>query len=215
MKIFIDSADLGEIQEIASWGILSGATTNPSLIAKSGKDFHENIKNICTIVKGPVSAECMESETFNMVTEGLSLVALDPNVVVKIPLTVAGLKAVKILSGMEVKTNVTLCFSADQGLLAAQAGATYVSVFVGRLDDNKCSGIEVVKELVEILKKGKFSTEVISASIRNRRHVIDSALVGAHIATVPYNILISLVEHPLTTAGIERFTLDWEKFKNR
>ena len=210
MKIFIDSADLDEIKEAASWGIIDGVTTNPSLIAKTGRDFRSTIEEICTVVDGPISAECIEMEHGPMLAEARELHKIHANIVIKIPLTAEGLKTVKVLTAENIPTNVTLCFSAAQGLLAAKAGATYLSPFVGRLDDISHIGMELIEELVQIFDTHLLETQVLAASIRGPRHVVDSALAGAHVATIPFGVLSKLVHHPLTDQGIEKFLADWE-----
>lgn len=216
MKIFIDSANINEIREANSWGILDGVTTNPTLIAKeSGKNFKEIIKEICDIVDGPISAEVISLESNEMVREALDLAKIHKNIVIKVPMSKEGLKAVKLLSKKGVKTNMTLIFSPSQALLAAKAGATYVSPFIGRLDDISKVGMDLVREIVTIFDNYDIQTEIIVASIRNPVHVVDAALIGADIATVPYNVLEQLVNHPLTTIGIERFLKDWEKVQKR
>ena len=210
MKIFIDSAVVEEISEAESWGIIDGVTTNPSLIAKSGRDFKEVIHEITSIVDGPISAETVALDSETMLKDARDFAAWHPNIVVKIPLTSEGLKAVKILSAEGIKTNVTLCFSAAQGLLAAKAGATYISPFMGRLDDISHSGLTLIEELVELYDIHGFATEVLAASIRSPRHVVDAALAGAHVATIPFKVLGQLVKHPLTDRGLEQFMADWE-----
>ncbi len=211
MKFFLDTADVSEIREAASWGVVDGVTTNPSLVAKTGRPMRDVIREICSIVNGPISAEVLSLETFKMVEEAKALAKIHPNVTVKIPLTVEGLKAVHMLSQLEIKTNVTLVFSAPQALLAAKAGATFVSPFIGRLDDIGHEGMDLVREVVEIFDISGFSTQVIVASIRHPRHVVEAALAGAHIATVPHKVLQQMVKHPLTDIGIERFLSDYEK----
>ena len=211
MKIFIDTADVEEIREAASWGILDGVTTNPSLIAKTGRDFKSTVEEICQIVDGPISAECVETEHDKMLPEALEISKIHPNIVVKVPLTIDGLKTVKVLSSKGIKTNVTLCFSAAPGLLAAKAGATYISPFIGRLDDISHVGMEIVDELVNIYDIHGLETEVLAASIRGPRHAVDAALAGAHVATIPFKVLKQLVAHPLTDAGLAKFLADWEK----
>jgi transaldolase len=211
MKIFIDSADLKEIREAAAWGIVDGVTTNPSLIAKSGRDFRGVVEEICTIVDGPISAECIELESPKMVAEGRTISKIHKNIIVKVPLTSEGLKTVKILHSEGIKTNVTLCFTAAQGLLAAKAGATYISPFVGRLDDIALEGMEVVEDLVTIFDNYNLPTQVLAASIRSPRHVVQAALSGSHCATLPFKVLAQLVKHPLTDAGMEIFLNDWKK----
>jgi transaldolase len=211
MKIFIDSADLNEIREAASWGVLDGVTTNPSLIAKSGRDFKGVVQEICEIVDGPISAECVELNAKEMIPEGRQISKIHPNIVVKVPLTTEGLKTVHALHQEGIKTNVTLCFSATQGLLAAKAGATYISPFVGRLDDLAHDGMIVVRELVDIYSIHSLPTQVLAASIRHPRHVVDAALAGAHVATVPFKVLAQLVKHPMTDLGVQGFLNDWKK----
>ena len=211
MKIFIDSADLKEIREAAAWGTVDGVTTNPSLIAKSGRDFRSVVSEICDIVDGPISAECVEIESSKMIPEGRTIAKMHKNIVVKVPLTAEGLKAVKVFSEEGIKTNVTLCFSAAQGLLAAKAGATYISPFVGRLDDVSNEGMTVVRELVTIYANYKLPTQVLAASIRSPRHVVDAALAGSHVATIPFKVLAQLVKHPLTDMGVQMFLDDWKK----
>ena len=211
MKIFIDTADLGEIREAASWGILDGVTTNPSLIAKTGRDFKSVVQEICEIVNGPISAECVEVDAVKMIPEARQIAKLHPNIVVKVPLTAEGLKTVKAVSGEGIKTNVTLCFSAAQGLLAAKAGATYISPFVGRLDDISHEGMDLIRELVTIYENYDYQTQVLTASVRHPRHVVDAALAGSHVATIPFGVLKMLVKHPLTDLGVEKFLADWKK----
>ncbi|NLO90217.1 MAG: fructose-6-phosphate aldolase [Clostridia bacterium] len=215
MKLFVDTANVDEIREVAQWGVVSGVTTNPTLIAKEGRNFHEVVKEICEIVDGPISAEVVSLKAEEMVKEAEELAGIHPNVVIKIPMTEEGLKAVKVLSKKGIKTNVTLIFSANQALLAARAGATYVSPFLGRIDDVGQSGMEVVADTVEIFNRHNIGTEIIAASIRHPMHVIEAAKVGAHIATVPYAVLKKMVYHPLTDIGIERFLADWEKVKDK
>lgn len=211
MKFFVDTAEVEEIREASRLGILDGVTTNPTLIARTGRRFEEVIREICSIVSGPVSAEVVATDTEGMVTEARSHAGLAPNVVVKVPLTAAGLRAVKILSQEGIKTNVTLCFSAVQALLAAKAGADYISPFVGRLDDRGHRGMEVVEQIRTIYDNYDFETEIIVASIRHPLHVLEAALMGADIATVPFATFEKLLSHPLTDEGIRRFLSDWEK----
>jgi transaldolase len=211
MKIFLDSADLNEIREAAAWGPIDGVTTNPTLIAKSGRDFKTVVQEICAIVDGPISAECVEIEARAMVAEGRQIAKMHKNIVVKVPLTAEGLKCVKALSADGIKTNVTLCFSPAQGLLAAKAGATYISPFVGRLDDLAHDGMEVVRDLVTIYRNYGLKTQVLAASIRHPRHVIEAALCGSHVATIPFKVLAQLVKHPLTDSGVAQFLADWDK----
>jgi len=210
MKIFIDTANLEHIREVNSWGILDGVTTNPTLVAKEGRGFEDIIREICSIVDGDISAEAVSMDADGMVKEARELSKMHKNVVVKIPMTAEGLKAVKVLSGEGVRTNVTLVFSSNQALLAAKAGATYVSPFVGRLDDINHTGMDLVRDIVEIFDVHGYHTQVIAASIRHPLHVTESALAGAHVATIPYDVLKKMVRHNLTDAGIERFMKDWE-----
>ncbi|MCF6158085.1 MAG: fructose-6-phosphate aldolase [wastewater metagenome] len=211
MKFFIDTADVKEIREANSLGILDGVTTNPSLIAKTGRPFRETIEEICSIVQGPVSAEVVSLDTEGMITEARELAKIAENIVIKIPLTKDGLKAVKRLSEEGIETNVTLCFSANQALLAAKAGGTYVSPFVGRLDDRGQAGMDLIQEIRTIYDNYSFQTQIIVASIRNPIHVRDAALMGADVATIPFAVFDQLVQHPLTDDGIKRFLADWEK----
>lgn len=215
MKFFIDTANIEEIKKTWELGIIDGVTTNPSLISKEGKDPVALLKEICSIVDAPVSAEAMSLKADEMVREAESLAKIHRNIVVKIPMLEDGLRAVKRLSGMGIKTNVTLVFSPGQALLAAKTGATYVSPFVGRLDDISHSGMGIVSEIIEIYENYRFDTEVIVASVRNPLHVIEAAKMGAHIATVPYSVMIQMIRHPLTDIGIERFLKDWEKVPKR
>ena len=211
MRFFLDTANVDEIKEVAQFGLLDGVTTNPSLIAKEKQNIHSVIREICEIVEGPVSAEVIGTTAPEMITEGRELGALASNVVVKVPMTIEGLKAVFALSQDDIPTNVTLVFSANQALMAARAGAVFVSPFVGRLDDISEDGIHLVKTITDIFAIHDIDTEVIAASIRHPMHVTQAALAGAHIATVPYKVLLSLVKHPLTDAGIQRFLDDWKK----
>lgn len=210
MKMFIDTANVDEIREANDLGVVCGVTTNPSLIAKEGRDFVEVVKEITSIVDGPISAEVISLDSKIMVEEALELVKIHKNIVIKIPMCAEGLKATKILTAKGIKTNVTLIFSAAQALLAARAGATYVSPFVGRVDDIGSTGINLIADIAEIFAIHDISTEIISASIRNPIHVIDSAKAGADIATIPYGVIKMMISHPLTTSGIERFLKDWE-----
>jgi len=211
MRIFIDTANLDHIREVNSWGILDGVTTNPSLIAREGCDFKDRVNAICAIVDGPISAEAVSMDSEGMVREARELSKIHKNVIVKIPMTAEGLKAVKVLSAEGIKTNVTLVFSANQALLAAKAGATYVSPFVGRLDDISHNGMDLVRDIVEIFTIYGFETQVIAASIRHPVHVTEAALAGAHVATVPYEVLKKMLKHNLTDEGIQKFLKDWEK----
>ena len=211
MKLFIDTANVDEIRDANDLGIIDGVTTNPSLIAKEGKDFTEVIKEITGIVKGPVSAEVVAEDAAEMVAEAEKLSGLSSNIVIKIPITAEGLKAVKILSSKGIKTNVTLVFSASQALLAARAGATYVSPFVGRLNDISSDGDGLISTISEIFSMHGIDTEIIAASIRSPEDVVNSARCGADIATVPYKIIMQMIKHPLTDSGIERFMKDWNE----
>ena len=211
MKFFIDTANIAEIREANAMGMVDGVTTNPSLIAREGGDFKEIITEICEIVDGPISAEVISLDTDGMVSEARDLASIHKNIVVKIPMTVDGLKAVRILADEEIHTNVTLVFSPLQALMAAKAGASYVSPFVGRLDDLSQEGMALVEQIVEIYANYAFDTEVIVASIRNPLHVLESALMGADIATIPFNVLSKLAAHPLTDKGIKAFLDDWKK----
>jgi transaldolase len=211
MKFFIDTANIEEIKKAHELGLLDGVTTNPSLAAKEGREFKGLIKEICSIVNGPVSAEVVSTDAKGMIKEAQELAKLADCVVVKVPLIKEGLKAVKVLSSEGIKTNVTLCFSPVQALMAAKAGASYVSPFVGRLDDIGHVGMEIVDQILTIYENYGFETEVIVASIRNPIHVLDAALAGADIATIPYNVMEQLIKHPLTDIGLERFLADWKK----
>ncbi len=213
MKIFIDTANVSEIREANEWGVVCGVTTNPSLIAREGRDFKEVVTEITSIVDGPISAEVISLEADGMVSEALELSKIHPNIVIKIPMTKEGLKAVKQLSAKGIKTNVTLIFSPAQALLAAKAGASYVSPFVGRLNDIASCGNNLISEIAEMFDLHAIDTEIIAASIRSPQDAVDAALAGAHIATIPYKVLEQMLHHPLTDAGIERFLKDWESVK--
>ncbi len=215
MKFFLDTANIEQIREAASLGLIEGVTTNPSLISKEKKPFRDIILEICKIVDGPISAEVTSSDFKGMVDEALKLSDIHKNIVVKVPITKDGLKAVKSLSDQGVKTNVTLIFSATQALLAAKAGASYVSPFVGRLDDISTDGMNLVAEILQIYRNYFFETEVIIASIRHPIHVLQAALMGADIATVPYDVLMKIIKHPLTDIGIEKFMSDWKKVEHK
>ncbi len=215
MRIFLDSANIDEIREANDLGVICGVTTNPSLIAKEGRNFRQVVEEIAAIVNGPISAEVISTEAGGMVEEARSLAQIHSNIVIKIPMTSEGLKAVKKLSRENIKTNMTLVFSSNQALLAARAGATYVSPFVGRLDDVGHDGIELVGEIVQIFAQHGLATEVIAASIRHPLHVQQAALLGADIATIPYRVLCQMAKHPLTDQGIEKFLADWEKVKDK
>lgn len=215
MEFFIDTADVKAIQDAYEMGFISGVTTNPSLIAKEGRDFHQTIKEIASIVDGPISAEVLADDAKGMVEEGRVLSALDPHVVVKIPMTKEGMKAVKALSSLGIRTNVTLVFSANQALIAARAGATYVSPFVGRIDDIGWDGVQLVEEIAHIFHLHDIETKIIAASIRKPQHLTECALAGADIATVPYQVLMDAMKHPLTDAGITRFKKDWAEAQKK
>jgi transaldolase len=213
VKFFLDTANLDEIREAASMGILDGVTTNPSLIAKEGAKFKERIVEICEIVQGPVSAEVTATDTEGMCSQGRELAKLHQWVVVKIPIIKAGLKAVKLLTSEGIKVNATLCFSPSQALLVAKAGATYVSPFLGRLDDIAHVGMDLVRDIVTIYRNYSFKTQVLAASLRHPLHVVDAAKVGADVATMPYKVFEQLLKHPLTDKGLDQFLKDWEKAK--
>ncbi len=215
MKIFLDTANLEQIQTVADWGILDGVTTNPTLISKENEEFEPLVKKILEIVPGPVSLECVESQAGAMVEEARGLARLGDNVVVKIPIGLEGMKAIRILSEEGIQVNTTLIFSPTQALLAAKAGAAYLSPFVGRLDDISHDGMELVSQIMAVIQNYGFDSEVIVASIRHPRHVVESAMMGADIATMPFDSLQKMVRHPLTDSGIERFLKDWEKVKSR
>lgn len=212
MKFFIDTANLDEIREANELGLIDGVTTNPSLVAKEGDiDFKEHIKKICDIVDGDVSAEVTAIDTDGMLSEGRELAKIAPNVVIKVPLTLDGLKATRIFRSEGTKVNVTLCFSAAQALLAAKAGATYISPFIGRLDDIAQDGMQLIRDIVQIYDNYAFETEVLAASIRHPVHIIDCALSGADVATIPFKVIQQLVKHPLTDRGLDAFLADWKK----
>lgn len=211
MKIFIDSGDLNEIRDAAAMGVVDGVTTNPSLVAKAGRPLAGLIAEICEIVDGPISAEVIATDVEGILREGRALAKIHKNVVVKVPLIADGIKAVKIFKQEGIKTNVTLCFSAPQALLAAKAGATYVSPFIGRIDDVGGNGMELIRQLVQIYKNYEFETQVLAASIRHPVHVVESALAGAHVGTLPHKVILQLLEHPLTTIGLEKFLADAKK----
>ncbi|MEN8192164.1 MAG: fructose-6-phosphate aldolase [Bacteroidota bacterium] len=215
MRFFIDTANLDEIREAAEMGILDGVTTNPSLVSKEGRDFQELLNEIIKIVDGPISAEVISLDSEGMIKEAKELAEIHENIVVKIPLTQDGIKAVKHLSEIGIKTNVTLCFSASQAIMAAKAGATYVSPFVGRLDDISAVGMDLIEQIVQIYDNYGFETEIIVASIRNPLHIVEAAMIGADVATVPFKVIQQLFKHPLTENGIERFLSDWEKLQSK
>ena len=209
MKLFLDTANVEHIKEANEMGVICGVTTNPSLIAKEGRNFNEVIKEITEIVDGPISGEVVSEDAEGMIKEGREIAAIHKNMIVKVPMTVEGLKAVKVLAREGIKTNVTLIFSANQALLAANAGATYVSPFLGRVDDISMDGMELVRTIAEIFEVHEINTEIIAASVRHPIHVIEAARAGAHIATVPYALVMQMVKHPLTDAGLEKFKADW------
>ena len=211
MKLFVDSGNIKDIETLCALGIIDGVTTNPSLLAKEPGDYKENLKKICGIVKGPVSGEVISTEFDGMLREGHDIAGLDPHMVVKLPLTRNGIRACKALSSEGIRVNVTLVFSAAQALLAAKAGATFVSPFVGRLDDVGTNGMELIRDIVQIYENYEFTTEVLVASTRNPIHIVDAARMGADICTCPPAIIDQLFNHPLTTIGLERFLKDWEK----
>jgi transaldolase len=213
MKFFIDTASINEIREANAMGILDGVTTNPSLIAKEGKPFKETILEICSIVDGPVSVEVTAVDATGMCKEGNEYAKWHKNVVVKLPTTKEGLKACKCLTQSGIKTNLTLCFSPNQALMVAKAGATYVSPFVGRLDDISHEGMLLVRDIIQIYKNYGFKTQVLAASLRSPMHVAQAALAGAHVATIPFKVLDQLIKHPLTDKGLDTFLKDWEKAK--
>jgi transaldolase len=215
MKIFIDSGDLNEIRDAAAMGVVDGVTTNPSLVAKAGRPLAALIADICEIVDGPISAEVIATDVEGILREGRALAKIHKNVVVKVPLIADGIKAVKVFSQEGIKTNVTLCFSAPQALLAAKAGATYISPFIGRIDDVGGDGMELVRQLVQIYKNYGFGTQVLAASIRGPLHVVEAALAGAHVGTLPHKVILQLLEHPLTAAGLEKFLADAKKIPTK
>lgn len=211
MKIFIDTANVQQIREAVDMGIIDGVTTNPTLVAKEGRPFLDIIKEICSVVDGPISVEAVSQNCNEIIKEARNLAKIDKNIVVKIPLVKEGLKAVKILGRDKVQTNVTLCFSAPQALFAAKAGATYVSPFIGRLDDIGHVGMDLIRDIRRIYDNYGLRTQIIVASVRNPLHVIEAALAGADCATIPYDVLLNLIKHPLTDIGVERFLTDWKK----
>ena len=213
MKFFIDTANLNEIREAAALGILDGVTTNPTLVAKEGKPFKQTILEICKVVNGPVSVEVIATDAGGMCREGQDYATWNEHVVVKLPSTRDGVKACKCLSGQGIKTNLTLCFSPNQALLVAKAGATYVSPFVGRLDDISTNGMELIRQIIQIYKNYDYKTQVLAASLRHPLHVVEAALAGAHIATLPFKVLDMMFNHPLTDKGLAQFLKDWEKAK--
>jgi transaldolase len=213
MKFFIDTANIGEIKEAAALGILDGVTTNPSLVSKEGKDFRKLLDEILKIVDGPISAEVISTDYEGILKEGRELSKIHKNIVVKVPLIREGLKAVKTLTGEGINVNVTLCFSPNQALLAAKAGATYISPFVGRLDDISTSGMDLISQIVQIYNNYNYETEVLVASVRHPLHVVEAALIGADVCTMPFAVIDKMFNHPLTDIGLEKFLSDWEKIK--
>jgi len=215
MKIFIDTANISEIKEALSWGVIDGVTTNPTLISRENKDFDALIREICSLVDGPISVEVVSLDAEQMAKEARSLSKIHKNIVIKVPIIKEGLKATRILSKEKIKTNLTLCFSPSQALLAAKAGANFISPFIGRLDDISHVGMDLIRKIKTIYTNFRFPTQIIVASIRNPLHVVDAALNGADIATIPFNVIESLIKHPLTDIGIERFLKDWEKVSKK
>ncbi len=211
MKLFLDTADVNEIREINSWGVMDGVTTNPSLVARTGRSLMEVVDEICNIVDGPISVEAVELEEGPMLEEAREIAKIHPNIVVKIPMTQNGLKVVKQLAAENIKTNVTLVFSPLQALLAAKAGATFVSPFIGRLDDFSHEGMDLIGQIVSIYENYGYATEVLVASVRHPLHVLEAAMIGADVATIPFKVFQQFLKHPLTDIGIERFLADWEK----
>ncbi|MBS3944933.1 MAG: fructose-6-phosphate aldolase [Melioribacter sp.] len=215
MKFFIDTANIAQIKEAASYGLLDGVTTNPSLVAKEGMDFRKLLEEILKIVDGPISAEVVATDYDGIMKEAIELAKIHKNIVVKVPLIKAGIKAVKALYEEEIKTNVTLCFSASQALLAAKAGATYISPFVGRLDDISHDGMDLIKQIIQIFKNYNYKTQVLVASIRHPLHLVDAAMMGADVATMPFDVIEKLFKHPLTDIGLEKFLSDWKKLNQK
>jgi transaldolase len=215
MKFFLDTANIEEIKQGVAWGLVDGVTTNPSLVAKEGVDFHGRIKEICALVNGSVSAEVTATDYEGMIKEGHVLAKLHDNVTVKVPLIPDGIKACRTLSQEGIKVNVTLCFSPSQALLAAKSGATFISPFVGRLDDVSQDGMQLVREILQVYKNYGYPTQVLAASLRHPQHVVASALAGAHVGTMPFGVLKQLFNHPLTDIGLKRFLADWEKVKDK
>ncbi len=211
MKFFIDSANIDEIREASSLGVLDGVTTNPSLVAKEKKDFRKLLEEICAIVDGPISAEVVSTDFNGMMKEGRDLSRIHKNIVVKVPLIKEGLKAVKALKSEGIRTNVTLCFSPNQALLAAKAGAYFISPFIGRLDDISHTGMDLIRQVVTIYRNYNYQTEVLVASVRHPLHVVEAAMIGAHVCTIPFKVIDQLIKHPLTDIGLEKFLADWKK----
>ena len=214
MKFFIDTANVDEIREAASLGILDGVTTNPSLVAREGRDFHQVLREICSIVNGPISAEVVALDRDGMLEQGLELAKIHPNITIKVPLTIAGLQTCKALRDKGIKVNVTLCFSPNQALMAAKAGASFISPFVGRLDDISHEGMDLIRQIRVIYDNYDFATEILAASIRSPMHVVEAALAGADVATIPYKVVTQMIKHPLTDIGLEKFMADWNKMSS-
>ena len=215
MKFFIDTANIAEIKEAASMGVLDGVTTNPSLVAKEGKDFRKLLEEICAIVDGPISAEVISTEFDGIMKEGRELSKIHRNIVVKVPLIKEGLKAVKALKAEGIRTNVTLCFSPTQALVAAKAGAYFISPFIGRLDDVSTNGMELIRQIVTIYRNYQFDTQVLVASVRHPLHVVEAAMIGADICTIPFKVIEQLIRHPLTDIGLQKFLEDWNKSQKK
>jgi transaldolase len=211
MKFFIDTANIAEIREAASLGVLDGVTTNPSLVAKEGREFRSLLEEICSIVDGPISAEVIATDLGGIMKEGRDLAKIHKNIVIKVPLIKEGLKAVKAFKAEGIRTNVTLCFSPTQAILAAKAGASYISPFIGRLDDISHSGMDLIRQIVTIYRNYQFKTEVLVASVRHPLHVVEAAMIGADICTIPFKVIEQLIKHPLTDSGLQKFLEDWNK----
>lgn len=215
MKFFIDTANIAEIKEAASMGVLDGVTTNPSLVAKEGKDFRKLLEEICSIVDGPISAEVVSTDFEGIMKEGRELSKIHKNIVVKVPLIKEGIKAVKALKGEGIRTNVTLCFSPTQALVAAKAGAYFISPFIGRLDDISHSGMDLIRQIVTIYRNYEYETQVLVASVRHPLHVVEAAMIGADICTIPFKVIEQLIKHPLTDSGLQKFLEDWNKSQKK
>jgi transaldolase len=215
MKFFIDTANIAEIKEAASMGVLDGVTTNPSLVAKEGKDFRKLLEEICAIVDGPISAEVISTDFDGIMKEGRDLSKIHRNIVVKVPLIKEGLKAVKALKSEGIRTNVTLCFSPTQALVAAKAGAYFISPFIGRLDDVSTNGMELIRQIVTIYRNYKYDTQVLVASVRHPLHVVEAAMIGADVCTIPFKVIEQLIKHPLTDIGLQKFLEDWNKSQKK
>jgi transaldolase len=215
MKFFIDTANIAEIREAASMGVLDGVTTNPSLVAKEGKDFHKLLEEICAIVDGPISAEVISTDFDGIMKEGRELSKIHRNIVVKVPLIKEGLKAVKALKAEGIRTNVTLCFSPTQALVAAKSGAYFISPFIGRLDDISHSGMDLIRQIVTIYRNYQYETQVLVASVRHPLHVVEAAMIGADICTIPFKVIEQLIKHPLTDIGLQKFLEDWNKSQKK